>query len=361
MSSFEKWANFFSKQNLYAFNNDENGILWLKTRAICRTKQINNFLKINSIHLSSKKLKDQFVELFKILEYTPNAMELLDEYLTDINNEWYELLGVDEQSLKEDLYKVRYYTWGGDQNNSLDKYLVKHYVKSISSFDELQSKKIEIAENTWNYVLNSWYNNWTSYLVEALFKRNKNVVSAIGEIKSVDFFINDFPFDLKITFFPAQFMQQKLKEYLGKNELSWLRQKSKESGLTYYKNFSANQQIYTLAERLSDLGHNDILDELNDAKRMIVNESAAHPEELLTWLYTNQGSMRFGAENRLFLLLIDTNNYEQSWKMKRAFDLIEPAVTKYLNNFASNNLKPIDFVFEGNPYKSLADVIFIIK
>ncbi len=81
-----------------------------------------------------------------------------------------------KKKLKEDLYKVRYYTWGGDQNNSLDKYLIKQYVKIISSYEDLQNKKAEIAENSWHYVLNSWYNNWTSYLIESLFKRNKKML-----------------------------------------------------------------------------------------------------------------------------------------------------------------------------------------
>src|SRR3712207_2640747 len=94
------------------------------------------------------------------------------------------------------------------------------------------SKQSEIADNAWNYVQTSWYNNWTSYLIESLFKRHEKVISAVGEIKSVDFFITDNPIDLKVTFFPNQYMDEKLKYKLGKKELTWLKQKAKEVGIT---------------------------------------------------------------------------------------------------------------------------------
>ena len=98
------------------------------------------------------------------------------------------------------------YEWGGDQNNSLDKYLISHYVKLINKYDELESKHTAIQENAWKYVRTSWYNNWTSYLIESIFKHHPKVISAVGEIKSVDFFIDDIPVDLKVTYFPNQYM-----------------------------------------------------------------------------------------------------------------------------------------------------------
>ena len=202
MTNFEKWDKEFRSQNLFAFNSNENALMWLKVRAVCRGKQIQQFLVNNGITLTSSKIAEQNVELFEKLETMPNAMRLLDAFLNERNHEWYNTMGIDEKNLKNDLYKVHHYAWGGDQNNSLDKHLVSRYVKVISDYDELQSKQNEIADNAWNYVQTSWYNNWTSYLIESLFKRHKNVISAVGEIKSVDFFLNNNPIDLKVTFFP---------------------------------------------------------------------------------------------------------------------------------------------------------------
>ena len=81
----------------------------------------------------------------------------------------------------------------------------------------------------------------------------------------------------------------------------------------------------------------------------------------MKWLYEKQGEMRFGAENRLFLILVDSADMSQSWKMKRAFEQIEPAINNYLNNFSSSSLSQIDFTFNGRNYSSLADVIFVVK
>ena len=83
MSNFEKWDKEFRAQNLYAFNNNENALLYLKVRAVCRGKQIKQFIDKNSIVLTSTRINDQFAELFSVMENTPNGMEMLDTYLRD--------------------------------------------------------------------------------------------------------------------------------------------------------------------------------------------------------------------------------------------------------------------------------------
>lgn len=361
MTNFEKWDKEFRTQNLYAFNHDTNALLWLKVRAVCRGKQINQFLSESGIRLSSTKIAQKNIELFEILEKTNGAMDMLDRYLRVKSHDWYDAMGIDEERLKEDLYKVRYYTWGGDQNNSLDRHLVSRYVKVISNFDELLGKQDEIAWNAWNYVQTSWYNNWTSYLVESLFKKHRRIISAVGEIKSVDFFIDEYPVDLKVTFFPSQFMEEKIKNKLGKKELPWLKAKAKELSISVDNTSSASQQMYTLAEKLSNQGHDSILETLRDVRKDIIHEAMENPMELMEWLYANQGERRFGAENRIFLVLADTSDMSQSWKMKRAFDLIELAVKQYLDDFNPRSLKEINFTFKKSEYKSLADTIFIVK
>lgn len=361
MTTFEKWDKEFQSQNLYAFNGNTNGLLWLKVRAICRTTQIKKFITDNNIKLSSTKITEQGVELFNKLESMPNAMQMLDDYLKVKNHDWYDAQGVDEVKLKNDLYKIQNYSWGGDQNNSLDKHLVKRYVKGISSYDDLEAKQAEIADNAWRYVQISWYNNWTSYLIESLFKRHHKVISAVGAIKSVDFFINDYPLDLKVTFFPRDYMDVKLKAKLGRTELTWLKQKAKAAGILIDTSLSESLQKYTLTEKLSEIGKIDILGELKEKRKEVVTESTSNPMELMKWLYEKQGDMRFGAENRLFIILVDTTNMDDSWKMKRAITLIEPKVTAYLENFNGASLKEINFSVKNSQYKSLADVIFILK
>lgn len=361
MNNFEKWDKAFRAQNLYAFNNDANALLWLKVRAVSRGKQMKQFLNNNGLTLTSTKITEQNVELFELMEQRQDAKSMLDNYLQSKNHEWYTSMGIDEEKLKADLYKVQFYAWGGDQNNSLDKHLVSRYVKVISKYDDLVSKQGEIANNAWNYVQNSWYNNWTSFLIESLFKRHPKVVSAVGEIKSVDFFIDDFPVDLKVTFFPNQYMDEKIKLKLGKSVLSWLKTKGREFGIVSSTGDSESQQIYTLTEKFREQGHDNIINSLNNVKSEVIKDAQNNPVELMTWLYAHQGEMRFGAENRLFLILADSTDMSQSWKMKRAFSLIEPEVQSYLDRFTNQSLKKIDFTFKKQEYSSLADVIFVVK
>ena len=135
---YDKWKKLYQDQKFLDFNTDE-ALLWLKVKAISKKTPMTKFLENNGIKLESTCIKDQNIELFTILEGNPKrSLVLLDAYLCDVNNEWYRQKGVNEQQLKSDLYRVDSYEWGGDQNNSLDKYLIGHYVKDISIYDELK-------------------------------------------------------------------------------------------------------------------------------------------------------------------------------------------------------------------------------
>lgn len=361
MREFEKWDVEFRKQNLYVFNGNEKALLWLKVRAVCRAKLLGDFLSQNKLTLKSKKVSEKNEELFCLLEKNKCAMKMLDTFLSNESNEWYQKMGVNETTLKEDLYKVRSYEWGGDQNNSLDKFLVRHYVKEICSYETLVGKKDEIAINAWNYVQTSWYNNWTSYLIESLFKKHHKVISAVGEIKSVDFFINEIPVDLKVTFFPNQYMAEKVKEKLGKSELIWLKSKAREYGISFDEGMTDSQLKYALIEKFKERKLNDPIDMLRNVHRNIVLESQKNPKSLIQWLYENQGEMRFGAENRLFLVLVDLFDIDLSWKMKRNFTRIEPVVQNYLKKVSKNSFKEINFFFKKQSYKCLSDILFVLN
>lgn len=361
MTNYEKWDHEFRTNNLFAFNNNDKALLYLKVRAICRKTLITQFLKENNLTLKSKKVKEQFPELYALLENKPELKPQLDCFLRNRNNEWYKEMGVDEDKVRTALRKINAYEWGGDHNNSLDQYLVRRYVKVISDYDTLQKKATEIQANAWNFVQTSWYNNWTSYLIESIFKKHKRVLSAIGEIKSVDFFIDKYPIDLKVTYFPNEFMEKKLKDKIGNKELAWLKKEARKVKISPDKSQSDAEQLTFLKEELENHGHSNIIDALTKHKQKIIDEACKHPEELMKWLYENQSARLFGAENRLFLVLVDTKDMKQSWKMKRAFTLIKPTVENYLDSFNAHSLKEIKFTFNQKKYTSLSDIIFITK
>ena len=97
----------------------------------------------------------------------------------------------------------------------------------------------------------------------------------------------------------------------------------------------------------------------------IVKEAQENPIILSKWLYENQGEMRFGSENRLFLVLIDTDDFSNSWKLKRNIELLRPTIFNFLDKFAHKKIDDmkVSFNYPGRPqtFNSLADIIFVIK
>ncbi len=156
-------------------------------------------------------------------------------------------------------------------------------------------------------------------------------------------------------------MEQKLKNILGTSEKSWLKRKCKNLGISCDTKVSDQQQIYTLTEKLNEVGRSDVIRELEVVRGQIIEESQKNPTELIRWLYENQGEMRFGAENRIYIVLADSNDFTQAWKMKRAFSLIEPKIKQYIENFSSDSLKRIEFEFKKRKYSTLSDILFVIK
>ena len=366
MKSFEYWKKLHESELLEEFSSDTDGLLWLKTKSIVRKDVIAEFLAQNGITLESTSLNGQFIELFDVLSNNvPNSHKLLDEYIVTKNKEL--LAGLDDKQLVSELYKLKTFDWGGDYQNSLDKYLVSRYVKVIKSYDTLISKfDTEINIAVQGYVLNSWYNHWSSILIEHIFKSHKSVLPTVGQIKHVDFFIGNVPFDLKVTYLPAEYIKAKRNEFGYPVELTFLKSKAREMEIDFDKTASSTDIYYEITEKLKDKGTAECLQVIEALKReklAILDETQKRPHILSKWLYENQGEMRFGSENRLYLILVDTVNFSDSWKLKRNTALLKPAIKNFLDRLKtnSNSHKKVNFTYKDKPYSALAHVLFIIK
>ena len=369
MKDFKYWDNLHRNENLEEFSSDRTGLLWLKLKSIIRVELVKGFLDFSGYIIDTRKQSENFYVLFDLLSKDINkSHKLLDEYIKDINNQ--QIASVDIQQLVSELYKLKNFDWGGDYQNSLDKYLVSRYVKVQNpSFDYLMSKfETEINPAVQGYVLNSWYNYWSSVLIENIFKSHSAVLPTVGQIKNVDFFVSDIPFDLKVTYLPAEFIKQKRKEKGYPVELTFLKQRAKETNISYDKNAKPTDIFYEITEKMKDRDDylcKQTLQTLKSEKIEILQETQKNPKILAKWLYENQGEMRFGSENRLFLVLVDTEDFNNSWKLKRNIDLLKPTIVSYLDNFKNKQIKDlqVDFEFKGKPhgFSALADVIFVVK
>lgn len=367
-NDFSFWKKKHDGEDLSIFNENLIGQLWLKTKSIVRKELIAEFTSQNSIKLSSSNLTAQFEELFSVLLVNiDNSHLLLDNYFKTKNNSV--LNKLDSTQLVSELYKLKVFEWGGDYQNSLDKYLVSHYVKAITSYDTLMSKfEYEINRAVQGYVLNSWYNHWSSILIEHIFKSHPSVLPTVGQIKSVDFFINNIPFDLKVTYFPSEYLKLKRKEKGLPVELTYLKSKARELSIDFDKNGSPSDIYYEITEKLKDKGGSsslNVLSELKNQNMLIVKEAQNDSKNLSRWLYENQGEMRFGSENRLFLVLIDTEDFSSSWKLKRNIELLKPTINIFLENFMHKPISDLKIYFNYHKrpqtYNSITDVIFVVK
>ncbi|MDR2651401.1 MAG: hypothetical protein LBC68_03675 [Prevotellaceae bacterium] len=369
MKNFKYWDNLHRNEQLEEFSTNRVGLLWLKLKSIIRVELVKGFLDFSGYTINTKKQNESFPALFNLLSKDiDKSHKLLDKYIKQVSNK--QIVNTDIPRLVSELYKLKNFEWGGDYQNSLDKYLISRYVKVQNpSFDDLMSKfETEINSAVQGYVLNSWYNYWSSVLIENIFKSHPAVLPTVGQIKSVDFFINNIPFDLKVTYLPAEYIRQKRKEKGLPVELTFLKQKAKDIKIDFDKKAKQNDIFYEITEKMKD--RNDTLckqtlKKLKSEKIEILHETQANPKILVKWLYENQGEMRFGSENRLFLVLVDTDDFNNSWKLKRNIDLLKPTVENYLDNFHHRSINDlqVSFEFKGKPHSftALADVIFLIK
>jgi len=82
---------------------------------------------------------------------------------------------------------------------------------------------------------------------------------------------------------------------------------------------------------------------------------------LAVWLYENQGAQRFGADNRLFIVLLDKNDIERSWELKRDFDLVFQKIDDFFDKETVSKKDEIVFKFGRKTYTAITKVLIITK
>jgi len=205
---------------------------------------------------------------------------------------------ISTEELKHELGKVTEFSWGVVQG-ALDNKIQNEYVRRYARYDELVTAVGQkLHSDVTSYVICSWYNHWSTVLIEEYISQHPRVVPALARIKGIDIFFDDQPFDLKITYLPAKY-------------------------------------------------------DFDQAK--------SNPKDLVVWLYENQGAQRFGADNRLFVVLYDPSSPDNSWMLKRDFDLIENHITQFFNREKVDTSDEVIFSFQNRTYTAISKLLFILK
>lgn len=205
---------------------------------------------------------------------------------------------ISDEDLKRELMKVKTFSWGVVQGQ-LDQKIQAEYVRKIVRYEDLLSNvKAKLHDDVTNYVVCTWFNHWTTVLIEEHISTHPKVIPTIKNIKGIDIFFDGQPFDLKVTYLPRGYDP--------------------------------------------DVAIND-------------------PTDLAIWMYENQGAQRFGADNRLFVVLLDKNNPEKSWELKRDFSFVFQNIDDFFDTGTVSKEDEVAFTFGKKTYTAVTKTLIITK
>lgn len=361
--SFEQLDNNFRNNNFPMIEADVRGMRFLKLRSMSRRDLLELFCQVQNIDLSQVNSRQYFKFIFEMENIEDS---LIDIFIRERFEEERINRRANEEYLIDQLRRLQNFDWGGSHGNSLEKNIVDNYVKKIQSYERI-NEEIEgnLLHSLRGYTLNSWYNHWTSILIEDVFKDHVKILPTVGLVKKIDFFINGIPFDLKVTYFPEQFMKDKLKECGYGNELTQLKRICRSLGIyipTDLRNEELKNHLYNILIEDQREEAKTFIRILKETKKTIISNAEENPTELKIWLYENQGEARFDASNRFFLVLVDENDLRDSWKLKRNIPFIRSKINEHFDDL-SDDMSNLDTSFywasDQRRYNCKSDLLFV--
>ena len=361
--NFDEAKTLFKNDQIEQLAETSGGLRFLKLRTLSRKEHLEQLFRFANIQPKVSKVDPMFRQIFDAPEADTQTIENSIRKVYFNEREGRKNL---EPQLVSELYKIQVFDWGGLHNNSLEGTIVDQYVKKITDFDTLSGKvENELHHSMRGYVLCSWYNHWTSIIIEDIFQDHSKVLPAVGKVKKIDFFINDVPFDLKVTYLPEGYISNARKEDRIRPELTLLKRFAKRNSIHFDKGMSNSRLLQDLWAQIRDLPYaeaQNFTSALSNYRTQLLRNSENDPTKLIRWLYENQGQRRFDASNRIFLVLVDQDNFFDSWKLKRAKHLLEHQIHSYLDSVGSVPGHRVKFVSnDGTTYNVLSDIVFVIK
>lgn len=357
--TFAQADALFRQDKLNELVADPDGRRFLKLRSMSRAEYLERLFQSAGIARPDIGSRQLFAAAFN----ADISVAAIEACAREIYREEREQRRANEAELVNQLYRVQEFNWGGLHQNSLEKTIVDNYVKKITNYETLcRCVENELLTSMRGYVICSWYNHWTSIIIEDIFKDHPNVLPAVGLVKKVDFFVHDTPFDLKVTYLPEGYLSWKRKVAKQRPELTLLKRAARENGIPIAADLADAALLQDLWAKVSDHPSNEckqLVAELQDFRNALVTEIEQDPTDVIRWLYENQGERRFDASNRLFLVLIDQRNYFDSWKLKRAKPLMEAKIRAYLDSCGNSPGRRIEFDWKGERYSTVSDVIVV--
>jgi len=373
--SFTQANNLFKENKLNELCSDPEGLRFLKLRSLNRPEYLARLFDFADIEQPNVGARALFEAAFS----ANIPQQTVEECARAIFSEERTVRRAAEPDLVNQLYRVQEFNWGGLHQNSLEKTIVDNYIKKITQYEGLCAAiENELLTSLRGYVICSWYNHWTSIIIEDLFKDHPNVLPAVGLVKMIDFFVKDVPFDLKVTYLPEGYVADCRKAALKaakarddvkgagdmRPETTLLKQAARKHNLPIDKDLPAAALLQDLWAKVADHPSQECMDLISGLKvyrDSLIADMENDPSDILEWLYVNQGDRRFDASYRLFVILADQRNYFDSWKLKRAKALMESRICAHLDNCGDTPGRQVEFIWpgDGKTYKTTADLLVI--
>lgn len=183
------------------------------------------------------------------------------------------------------------------QDNKND--MSTNFIYNAESLDECLDL-IEKNKVNKDYALHRWYNYYTSVQCEYLFCDYGAVHEEDKKNHDVDIYINNIPFDVKLTVYPKALSERpfNLRQRTGKNQM-------------------------------------------------------------IQWFYTHQSQgKRKQLLNRLYVVC-DGNNSEENLRMKSDFELLRKYIRSFMNYTSENGFNQIDIIDNQVTYHLYSDIIYV--
>jgi hypothetical protein len=359
---FDAISTLYSNNKFVELVQHPNGIYWLKLRSVSRTRQLRQLCDRTGIESEGVPGRQLFAHVYRC---EPDGAAV-DSFINDLYEQERSVRRKNEDHLVSELYQMKAFDWGGLYQNSLERTIVDNYVKRIQSWEELNGAiESEIHTSMQGYVRCSWYNHWTSIIIEDMFKDHPVVLPAVGLVKKVDFFVHNFPFDLKVTYFPDGYMRQLRRDEGLRSEFAELKSFCRRESIYFDRDKPGRILFPELLDKISEYpthGAREFMQDFKETRVRFVQQTIENPTSLKVWLYENQGVRRFDAANRFFLVLVNLDRLEDSWKLKRNKKLLAEKIHAHLDAMQPDNVDSlkISFDWQDKVYETYSDILFVV-
>lgn len=357
--NYDNFIKLYKNNEFRRIDSEKNSKKFYLLRSISKKNTLKDFC--NRYHISP--------DLNEILDNKSITEELISRY---IRKRFKPKTITEIKAIETELNKMQNFDWGGSMGNNLEKNIVNNYIKKILKYEEIE-KAIggAIQKSVYGYTLNSWYNHWSTVMIEEIFNAHNKILPTADLVEKIDFFIDNIPFDLKVTYFPEELMREKIEEkllskYGSKNELTCTKKIARELNIAIPNDLNDRALTICLQNILResiDKKAQMFIEDVKNIKKDVISYYKQNPNELIIWLYENQGEMRFDAANRFYVILIDSNNIFDSWKLKRNVNLLKTEINQKVNSFRSQDLNTVEFYWkkDGKNYNCISELLFITK